>query len=134
MVTKEFVAELEKARDLFDWTLMTGDSVYVERRKTPRLRVRAKVKNSADTVLLDPIGAVCFARTGILFSEHYWVEAALSIALSIEDARDIVAATNDMTWRTVGNARQPDPYKQAIRECLLDITKPVAELKTAVSR
>jgi hypothetical protein len=133
MITKEFIAELEKVRDLFDWTMMTGDSPYVERRKSPRLRVRAKIKNSADNVLLEPIGAVCFARIGILFSEHYWVEAALSIALSIEDARDIVAATNDMTWRTVGNARQPDPYKQALRECLLDITKPLAELNT-VSR
>jgi len=133
MVTKEFISELEKARDLFEWTLITGDSPVIERRRSQRLRVRGRLKNGTDKALFDPIGAVCFARTGILFSEQYWVEAALSIALSIEDARDIVAAANDMTWRTIGNSRQPDPYKSAIRECLLEVTRPLAELD-AVSK
>ena len=133
MVTKEFIGELEKARDLFEWTLITGDAPVIERRRSQRLRVRGRLKNSTEKALFDPIGAVCFARTGILFSEHYWVEAALSIALSIEDARDIVAAANDMTWRTIGTTRHPDPYKHAIRECLLDVTRPLAEVDT-VSR
>ena len=127
MVTKELIAELEKARGLFEWALLSGDAPVVERRKNPRLRVRGKLKADPEQVLLDPIGAVCFSRTGIMFSEHYWVEAALTIGLAIEDARDIMAAANDMTWRNVGSARQPDPYKQALRECLLDVTRPLAE-------
>jgi hypothetical protein len=127
MVTKELIAELKKARDLFEWSLLTGDLPVVERRKNPRLRVRGKLKKDPEKVLLDPIGAVCFSRTGIMFSEHYWVEAALTIGLSIEDAREIMAAANDMTWRNVGSARQPDPHKQALRKRLLDVTRPVVE-------
>jgi hypothetical protein len=127
MITKELIAELEKARDLFEWSLLTGDLPVVERRKNPRLRVRGKLKKDPEKVLLDPIGAVCFSRTGIMFSEHYWVEAALTIGLSIEDARDIMAAANDMTWRNVGSGRQPDPYKQALRERILVVTRPLAE-------
>jgi hypothetical protein len=127
MVTKELITELEKARDLFEWALLSGDAPVVERRKNPRLRVRGKLKTDPEKVLMDPIGAVCFSRTGIMFSEHYWVEAALTIGLAIEDARDIMAAANDMAWRNVGNIRQPDPYKQALRECILDVTRPLAE-------
>ena len=127
MVTKELIAELEKARDMFEWTLFSGDAPVIERRKNPRLRVRGKLKKDPEKTMLDPIGAVCFSRTGIMFSEHYWVEAALTIGLAIEDARDIMAAANDMTWRNVGTVRQPDPYKQAIRECILDVTRPLAE-------
>jgi hypothetical protein len=127
MVTKELIAELEKARDLFEWSLLSGDLPIVERRKNPRLRVRGKLKKDPEKVLLDPIGAVCFSRTGIMFSEHYWVEAAITIGLSIEDARDIMAAANDMTWRNIGTVRQPDPYKQALRECILDATRALAK-------
>jgi hypothetical protein len=133
MVTKTLIAELKKARDLFDWTLVTGDSPVVERRRSPRLRVRGRLKKQPDQGFLDPIGAVCFSRTGIVFSEQYWVEAALSIGLSVEDARDIIAAANDMTWRNVGNAREPDPNKIALRESLLNATRPVAEVD-AVSK
>jgi len=130
MVTKELITELEKARELFEWSLLTGDAPVIERRKSLRLRVRGRLKKDPDKVMLDPIGAVCFSRTGIMFSEHYWVEAALTIGLSIEDARDIMAAANDMTWRNVGTVRKPDPYKQHLRECLLDVTRPLAPVET----
>jgi hypothetical protein len=56
------------------------------------------------------------------FGEDYWVEAAISIGLSLQDARDIVSATNDVTWRTTGEQREPDPYKQALRQWLLEAT------------
>lgn len=131
MITKELMAELEKARDLFEWTLSPGSGPVHERRQTVRLRVRGTIKNSTDKVVIDPIGAVCFAKTGLIFSEDYWIEAAISIGLSIEDARDIIAAANDMTWRNRDNRREPDPYRQAIRQCLVDVTKPH---EVAVSR
>jgi hypothetical protein len=126
MVTKELIAELEKVRDLFEWSLLSGDAPVVERRKNPRLRVRGRLKKDPEKVMLDPIGAVCFSKTGIMFSEHYWVEAAITIGLPIEDARDIMAAANDMTWRNVGSVRKADPYKQALRESILDVTRPLA--------
>ena len=124
MVTKELMAELEKARALFEWTLSSGPGPVHERRMTPRLRVRGALKNNHERMVFDPIGAVCFSKTGLIFSEDYWVEAAISIGLSIDDARDVIAAANDMTWRTRENRREPDPYKQAIRKCLVDVTRP----------
>ena len=63
MVTKELITELERARDLFEWALLSGDAPVVERRKNPRLRVRGKLKTDPEQVLMDPIGAVCFSRT-----------------------------------------------------------------------
>jgi hypothetical protein len=134
MVTKELIAELEKVRDLFEWTLFAGSGPQHERRQTTRLRVRGTLKNNPDRVLFDPIGAVCFAKTGLMFSEDYWVEAAISIGLAIEDARDVMAAANDMTWRNVKDHREPDPYKHAIRKCLVDVTQPQPETVTSVSR
>jgi len=122
MVTKEFITELEKASNLFEWSLSQGNSRFAERRAVPRLRVRAKLKNNPDQVVFEPIGAVCFARTGLIFSEDYWVEAAISIGLSIQDARDVFSAANDMTWRTVGERREPDPYKQVLRKWVVEAT------------
>jgi len=122
MVTKEFITELEKARDLFEWTLTPGTGQMAERRATPRLRVRAKLKNDPEMVQFEPIGAVCFAKTGMTFTEDYWVEAAISIGLSVQAARDLVAAANDTTWRKVGDRRQPDPYKQSLRSALVQAT------------
>ena len=122
MLTKEFIAELRKARDLFEWTLVLGSGLWVERRATPRLRIRAKLKNDPDEGVLEPIGAVCFARTGVLFNEDYWVEAAIAIGLPVQDARDVIAAGNDITWRTVGDHREPDSYKQALRSWVVEAT------------
>jgi len=122
MLTKEFIAELKKARDLFEWTVVLGSGTWVERRATPRLRIRAKLKDDPDKGVLEPIGAVCFARTGVLFNEDYWVEAAIAIGLPVQDARDVIAAANDITWRTVGDHREPDPYKQALRSWVVDAT------------
>ena len=122
MLIKEFIAELRKARDLFEWALLQGSGPWVERRATPRLRVRGRLKTDPDKAVLEPIGAVCFAQTGVLFNEDYWVEAAIAIGLPVQDARDIVSAANDITWRNVGDHREPDPYKQALRSWLVDAT------------
>ena len=90
MGTKDLIAELEKARERFDWSLLPAEGPPGDRRKNPRLRVRGRLRQNSDTVLFDPIGAVCFFRTGIMFSDHYWVEAAITLGLSIEDARAFV--------------------------------------------
>jgi len=131
MVVKELIAELEKAQGRFDWMLSDSGGPMAERRATPRLRLRARLKDSEETALFDPIGVVCFSRTGLMFSEDYWVEAAMSLNLPLEDARDIMATSNDMTWRTVENRREPDPYKQALRQCLLNATRVQSELSVS---
>ena len=94
---------------------------------------RSTNADNPDKILFDPIGAVCFAKTGLMFSEDYWVEAAISIGLAIEDARDVMAAANDMTWRNVKDHREPDPHKHAIRKCLVDVTQPQHEVVSTVS-
>ena len=113
MVTKELITELERARDLFEWTLLPSSGPVHERRRTPRRRVRGTLKSNADGALFDPIGAVCFSKTGVMFSEDYWVEAAISIGLSIEEARDIMSAANDMTWRTMNGS----PRTRSLQTC-----------------
>jgi hypothetical protein len=128
MVTKELITELEKARDLFEWALLPSSGPVHERRRTPRLRVRGTLKSNPKLTVFDPIGAVCFSKTGVMFSEDYWVEAAISIGLAIDDARDIMSAANDMTWRTMNDRREPDPYRHALRKCLVDVTQPQQEI------
>jgi hypothetical protein len=122
VVTKELISELEKIRDLFDWTALVAQGPMADRRTKPRWHIRAKLKDSPDNILFDPIGAVCFAKTKLIFSDDYWVEAAITIGLSVQDARDVVAASNDMTWRTVETRREPDPYKYALRTWLVEAT------------
>ena len=104
MVTKELITELEKARDLFEWALLPSSGPVHERRRTPRLRVRGTLKSNPKLTVFDPIGAVCFSKTGVMFSEDYWVEAAISIG------------------------REPDPYRHALRKCLVDVTQPQQEV------
>jgi hypothetical protein len=121
VLTQEFIIELKKAADLFDWTLTPGTGRFAERRTVPRLQIRGRLKDRKD-LDFEPIGALCFARTNMEFGEEYWVESALSIGLPVKDARDILAASNDMTWRTVEDHREPDPYKLALRKWLLEAT------------
>jgi hypothetical protein len=119
VVTKEFIKELERARNMFDWSLTPDTGRFSERRASPRLRLRATLKGLPQGTQFDPIGAVCFAKTAMEFSEDYWVESAVTIGLGLQDARDIMASANDLTWRTVGDHREPDPYKQALRQWMV---------------
>jgi hypothetical protein len=120
VLTKEFILELRKVRDMFEWSLTPDTGRFADRRKTPRLHIRGICKDSPDNGPFDPIGAVCFVKTKMPFTEDYWVESALSIGLPVPDARNIIAATNDLAWRTVGEVRQPDPYRQALRTQLIE--------------
>src|SRR5262245_60863115 len=119
MVTREFISELEKIRDLFEWSLEPTRNHGVERRSKPRLRLRGRLREGYRDVVFDPIGAVCYAKTKLVFSEDYWVESGITVGLPVEEARDLVAAANDSTWRQVNDHREPDPYRQTIRDWLV---------------
>src|SRR5262245_3762814 len=99
MVTKEFITELEKIRDLFAWRLEPAPNRGVERRSTPRLRLRGKLKEGHENLVFDPLGAVCYAKTKLIFGEDYWVESGITVGLRVEEARDLIAAANDSAWR-----------------------------------
>jgi hypothetical protein len=38
--------------------------------------------------------------------------------LSPQDAKDLVAAANDLAWRQVEDHREPDPYRQMLRQTM----------------
>jgi hypothetical protein len=118
MIAKEFLAELEKIRDSFEWKLVPDTHWQQERRSKPRLRIRGKRKNGPGD-LLEPISAVCYMRTGRLFADDAWLEAATAIDLSLMDASDLIAAANDRGWTDASEGRKPSEYVQRLRARLL---------------
>jgi len=120
MNARELVDEVKKVGHLFDWKLVSHrhQPENVERRVQPRLRLRGVCRNGAEGMIFEPIGAVCFIQTGIAYGEDNWLESALTIGLSPQDARDVVAAANDLAWRQVDDHREPDPYRQMLRNTM----------------
>ena len=118
MIAKEFLLELEKIHELFEWKLVPDTHWQPERRSRPRLRIRGFCKLGPKGFIFEPIGAVCYVRTGRTCGEDAWIEAATTIKLSLIDASDLIAAANDRVWSEVDGLRQPHAYVQRLRECL----------------
>jgi hypothetical protein len=121
MDAKELLAELEKLGELFEWRLVPHGSSGGpnDRRRHPRLRVRGRCKGGPEDSF-EPIGAVCYARTGVAYDEDHWLESAYTLELSAQDARDLVAAANDLAWRQVNERREPDPHRQILRQGMIE--------------
>jgi hypothetical protein len=118
MIASEFLAELRQISGLFDWKLAPDAERAPERRSAPRFSIRASRKTGPEGTLLDPIGAVCSTQTGQTYPVESWIEAAKAMELSLIDAADLVAATNDRTWRQLEGRREPDPYMVGLRKRL----------------
>src|SRR5689334_3452387 len=116
MVAKEFLAELETVRDLFLWKLVPDTYRTPERRFKPRLHIRGTSKRGPQGFLFDPIGALCYVRTGQLYSPIAWLDAATAIDLSLIDASDLIAAANDRSWVDTGSGKRPSDYVQRLRD------------------
>jgi hypothetical protein len=116
MTATEFIQELTEIRASFDWKLVTDTSWTPERRARPRLQIRATRKDTRGK-LFDPISALCYTRTGIAYSPDSWRDAARTLGFSDADAWQIVAASNDLTWRPTGpnKPRGPDPQIESLR-------------------
>jgi hypothetical protein len=84
MVAREFLEELRSIHRNFQWK-------YVGRNRN--IRARAKGRHSP---LLDPIGALCYSKTGVIYDEENWFQAAQEIGLSHIDAGDLTAAANNV--------------------------------------
>lgn len=85
MIASELLVELKSVRRNFDW------SYYGSTRK-----IRGKLKSQSNGALFDPIGAVCFAKTGAIFGESQWLTAAAHLDLSHIAAGDLTAAANNV--------------------------------------
>jgi len=119
MIAQEFLAELAKAKDVFDWKVSAESRLDDDRRTRPRRKIRAYSKSNPD-LFFGPIGAVCYQLTGKIFDEDSWMQAAEAIQLSLIDAGDVIAATNDRVWKGAGRDRKPDPYLQRLRIRLVE--------------
>jgi len=121
MNTRELVDELKKVGHLFEWKIVShtySSDASLERRTKPRNRMRGVCKSGPEGLVFEPIGAVCYIRTGIAYGEDNWLESALTLDLSPQDAKDIIAAANDLAWRQVEDHREPDPYRQMLRQTM----------------
>jgi len=116
MIAQEFLVELERIRDSFEWKLVPDTWRVLERRTRTRLRIRGTCKYGPAHIVFEPIGAVCYIRTGRVCNDDAWLEAATAIDLSLIDAGDIVAATNDRGWVDTPDGRKPSEYLQHLRE------------------
>jgi hypothetical protein len=117
LITVEFITELRKVHHLFEWKYEADTNWPGNRRARTRLRIRA-VSNDAGNGIFDPIGAVCYAKTGQIFDADSWIAAANTIQLSLIDAADITATANQRTWKADGDGRVLDPYLISLRESL----------------
>jgi hypothetical protein len=96
MVASEFLEELKLTRRDFDW----------EYRGAKR-KLRGRLKSDPQSQLFDPIGAVCYSRTGKVFSENDWFSASEEIGLNHIDAGDMTGAGNTMCRRFNQKHLQP---------------------------
>ena len=116
----EFLVELGRIRDQFDWKLQPDDRWLSDRRSWLRFRVRGSSrKGPAEGIGLDPIGAVCYANTRKLYEPDYWEDAVKTLGLPLAIASDLMAAANDRTWKGIEGKRRPYEPLESLRRRLV---------------
>ena len=82
--------------------------------------IRGTGNDGPEGLVFEAIGAVCYIQTGTPYGDAMCMEAADTLGLSETDARDLLDASNDSTWRPVDGRRQPDPRMLSLRKRLAD--------------
>jgi hypothetical protein len=118
MIAAELISELEKVRGYFEWKLMPDGDLRLDRPGRTRMRLRGICKDGSNGLIFEPIGAVCYIRTGRTYINDSWIEAADILGLALMDAGDLTAAANDVTWQRENGVREPDRYVQSLRKRL----------------
>lgn len=106
MIAKEFITALQETGDAFEWKLYRRQQ-----------QLRGSLRNQSAKQLFDPITAVCYARTGTLFREDQWTEAAAELGLTWMDAGDLSAAANGV----LGGSPDEVRYRQDLRRSMIDV-------------
>lgn len=127
MTSSELISELAKVQHLFEWKLVQT-SYASEQRSQPRLWIRGTGKDWLDGLVFEAIGAVCYIQTAKPYGDAMCMEAANALGLSEIDAMDLLAASNDSTWRTVDGQREPDLRLQSLRKQLAEAVRLEAQL------
>jgi hypothetical protein len=117
----QFLEDLKETRGTLAWGLVPDTSWAADRRAWPRYRIRAQSDDEAAGVFVfDPIGAVCYSKTGNVHGEDEWAEAAAEIGLSKEDGQRLYDAANDRTWSGPEGNRHPVRELQELRVRLIE--------------
>jgi hypothetical protein len=119
MIAAELISELEKIRSCFQWQFVPDSHLAVDRRGRNRHRLRGICKDRLGELMFEPIGAVCYIKTGRTYTNDSWIEAANILGLSLMDAADLTAAANDVTWQRESGAREADRSIQSLRKRLI---------------
>ena len=120
MTSSELISELAKVQHLFEWKLVPDKGSGSEQRSQPRMWIRGTGKDGPDGLVFEAMGAVCYIQTGTPYGDAMWMEAANTLGLSETDARDLLDASNDSTWRPVDGRREPDPRMESLRKRLAE--------------
>lgn len=111
-----FIQALEAARALFDWSLVADAGAEPDARNRIRYRLRGVGrKGKSAGVTFEPVGAVCYARTGEIYDEDNWSGAARALGLPSLCMAELIAAANDHTWIGPGGDREPVEYLRGLR-------------------
>ncbi len=92
-----------------------------EKRSQPRMWIRGTAKDGPEGLVFEAIGTVCYIQTGTPYGDAMCMEAANTLGLSETDARDLLDASNDSTWRPVDGQREPDPHLLLLRKRLAEV-------------
>jgi hypothetical protein len=122
MSNSDFVESLAGLRDTFRWELEPAfREEGRERRAVVRFRIRGRASGADGTPLrLDPLRAVCYARTGRLFGRQAWSDVADTLDMELSVAAVLLAASNDRIWAGPAAHRVPADHLRALRRRLLD--------------
>jgi hypothetical protein len=121
MTLDEFIDNLARVRDQFEWGLEPNVAWYGDGRVAPRAWLRARPRTGiARGAILEPVGAVCYALTGKAYGEKSRESASLELGLEPNAAAEIGAAADARTWDGGSGLRKPVPHLQAIRGQLLE--------------
>jgi hypothetical protein len=119
MTIDEFILELEQVHLQFEWVLRPEPGPVPERRSKARLALRAQSRSSSVAAVFDPIGAVCYARTGKIFPPMDWPGAGKALGIMIADAATLFAVSTDRTWGGPTGHRKPVPELIAMRRRMI---------------
>ena len=128
MTSSELISELAKGQHLFEWKFVPDTGHVSEQRSKPRLLIRGTSTDGPDGLVFEAMGAVCYIKTAKPYGDAMCMEAANTLGLSETDARDLLAASNDSTWRPVDGRREPDPRVQSLRKQLAGAVQLGAQL------
>jgi hypothetical protein len=128
MTQRQFLEELDRVQDRFEWQLSADVNSKAEQRSRPRLVLHAKPKTEPSTRALDPVAAVCYAHTAQV---HGLKSAAEALGMAFSDAAALVAASKDNTYAGPDGQRKPVDALVALRGQLLAIVGEVVARRSA---